>query len=179
MDLAVAQLLSQPVGKSLSGEDGSVLAAGAPEGKLGAVAAAAAQILDERCDPALEHFKELVEAAPRAEEVFDGPVLAVKRGYLLHERARIWEEAHINHQIRLWRPCLEGKGRDNHVRLAMHVCHACTDLDLHGFDDQPGLRRNTRLVPSKDRSTRGRERVCQGPAAPLDRELAHWIANLL
>jgi hypothetical protein len=138
VDLAVAQLLSQPVGKALRGKDGSVLAAGAPKGKLGAVAAAAAQILDKRCNPALEHFKELVEAAPRAEEVFHGPVRAVERGYLLHERARIGEEAHINHKVCLWRPCLEGKGRDNHVRLAMRVCHACTDLDLHGFDDHKG-----------------------------------------
>ena len=109
VDLAVAQLLSQPVGKALRGEDGSVLAAGAPKGKLGAVAAAAAQLLDERCDPALEHFKELVEAAPRAEEVFDGPVRAVELGYVLHERARIWEEANINDKVRLWRPCLESK----------------------------------------------------------------------
>jgi hypothetical protein len=109
VDLAVAQLLSQPVSKALCGEDGSVLAAGAPKGKLGAVAPAAAQILDERCDPALEHFKELVEAAPRAKEVSDGPVGAIERGYLLHERARIGEEANINHKVRLWRPCLECK----------------------------------------------------------------------
>jgi len=122
VDSVVGEMLAQPACEALSNEDGTMLPASAAECELDAVAAAATEIRDYCFDLALEHFKELVETAPRADEVFNGTVRAVESGNFLHQRPGIREKAYVKNEVGLGGACLESKGGDDHFGIHVHLC---------------------------------------------------------
>jgi len=122
VDSVVGEMLAQPACEALCNEDGTMLPASAAECELHAVAAAATEIRDYCFDLALEHFKELVETAPRADEVFNGTVRAVESGNLLHQRSGIREKAYVNDEVGLGGARLEGKGGYDDLGIHVHFC---------------------------------------------------------
>jgi len=87
-----------------------MLPAGAAKRELYTLAAAAAEVRDYRADLLFEHFKELVETAPRPEELLHSIMRAIECGNFFHQRSWIREKSYVQDEIGIGGPRLEGKG---------------------------------------------------------------------